>query len=305
MDKTYRNILMIFILFAASILLAALLWFGWLGPRIEKARSESEAAIKDAGKASRSTENTITESKHMVIIWETLRLDANTEMERVRQDADAHRAYNVNDRRDPEAQSIAADIDKIVVTSKRNESALRAALKILENGNDRKRVERDLKRIIRLRNGMEELKSDIDVFGFNALSLAAVGRLKTAFKNTNDLILAARFEEASQSMQTVTLYENEVALWHDYGNQEITNIGKYGKDSETILKFMSQSRTISSMFGEVTNAGIQGDQSAIETGKIKLDRDLKDLDRIVKDYGFDGTFKTWFVKNAHRYIDGL
>ncbi|MCL4540289.1 MAG: hypothetical protein M1378_11960 [Bacteroidetes bacterium] len=305
MDKTYRNILMIFGFFAAFIILTGLAWFGWLGPRIESSRNESEAAIKDAGKASRSAENTITESKHMVFLWETLQLDANAEMERVRQDADAHRVYNVNNRRDPEARAIAADIDKIVETSKRNESALRSVLKRLENGNDKKRVERDLKKIIKLKHGMEELQNDIDVFGFYALSLAAADQLKNAFKNTNDLILAARFEEASQSMQTVSFNENEVALWRDYGNQEITNIGGYGKDSETILKFMSGSRNVSSMLGEVINAGIQGDQPVMETGKTRLNRELADLDRIGKDYGFDGTFKTWFLKNAHRYVDGL
>lgn len=305
MDKDRRTLLIVLVCLIALVSVAAIVWFAGISPYIKRSKTESRSARERLDKAVRSADTAVSQGKEAVARWEGLGLSGADEMQRVRQDIEARRSYDAENRRDPGARSVAGDIDKVIATATKSENQLRAALKDSESSNKKKRAEKSLARLIRLRTGMEQLKSDIDVFGFYALSLSAANQLYHTLVDASGFVSIGRYEEGSQTLQTASSYENEVALWHDYGNQELTNLGKYSKDAESILEFMSRSRTVISMLGQIKNAGLQGDQAGVETGKIKLDRDLKDLDRIVKDYGIDGAFKTWFLKSAHRYVDDL
>jgi hypothetical protein len=306
-----RNAVKIFAAIALGIALGATAYMGLRN----SFGTGLESRIAAVEKASARIDQLQSKASKMPASWSSLSLDETSEAEKILDDFNNNRGYKVDVLRNPAAAEIQKEIIAIESELKLAQKEEKSADKSLSLTYgyipyakrarfDRAKADAALAidRSKALAENLQELRYDIDIWGFLSITLKINGLYTAKFDTISAGLAAEDYSGASAAAKDVLTGINESVTWLTHGKQELTNVGGYGKDTDPILSYISRAKTTAESFDNAAAAGLRGSPDQAKTGAADANEKLEGLKKTASDQSLCADFKTWYIKNAERRL---
>lgn len=313
--KIAIKFILIAALLAAIATAAYFTWSNYFGTALNNRIRVANAAASTAREAAGRIDAAAKKAKTYSSVWAELSFDEASEVTRILEDANNNRGYKVDVLRDASAAKIQKDIISAETELKSAIADVKKSVKTIDGVKGylpaARRADyqtakdnsiRAAKKGEALVAELQELKYDVDVWGFFSISLRINGIYMASFNKVSSDLAAGDYASAGAGARDILNGINESVTWLSMGKQELTNISVYSKDSDKLLAFISRAKSTAEAFNNASTCGLRGDIEQAKTGMVLSEKDLAQLKKTQVEQSIGTDFKTWFLAQAERRL---